>query len=150
MWPDKPLNSRQQRRSRNTQGNGFTSRRQVIQHVPFLLAQGHHCSQNTFHKQTAIFALCSITAATPDHTSAQGSFSSIIGGFNTFPIDERPQSLLNFEDILAGTTSFTVFEQCADLEQADDFPSNGLHRSLEFGPGERSVTDAMPNCDAAH
>src|SRR5665811_737210 len=144
MWQSKPLHSGQQRRGRNTEGNGFTSHLQVIQHVPFLLAQGYDCCQDALDKQASVFTLGTITAATPDYTSAQSPFGGIIGVFNSFPIDKSPQNLLNFENILAGAAGFVVSQQCADLEQVDDFKSDRLHHSLEIGTGEYSVTETMP------
>src|SRR5450759_3830534 len=131
MWRSNVLNSRQQRRGRNTQGSGSTSRLQVIQHVPFLLAQGYNRCQDALDKQASVFTLGTITATTPDYTTAQSPFGGIIGGFNSFPIDKSPQSLLNFENILAGAAGFVVSQQCADLEQVDDFQSDRLpNRSL--------------------
>src|SRR5450759_5205292 len=144
MWRSNLLNSRQQGRGRDTEGNSFAGSCQVIQHVPFLLAQGNDCCQNAFDKQASIFTLGTITAATPDYTSAQSPFGGIIGGFNAFPVDKSPQSLLNFENILAGAAGLVVSDQCADLEQVDDFQSNGFHHSLEIDPVEYSVPETMP------
>src|SRR5450759_2011942 len=144
MWRSNVLNSRQQRRGRNTQGSGSTSRLQVIQHVPFLLAQGYNRCQDALDKQASIFTLGTITATTPDYTSAQSPFGGIIGGFNAFPVDKSPQSLLNFENILAGAAGLVVSDQCADLEQVDDFQLDRLHHSLEIDPVEYSVTETMP------
>src|SRR5450759_3243092 len=144
MWQSKPLNSRQQRMGGNTQGSGSTSRLQVIQHVPFLLAQGYDCCQDALDKQASVFTLGTITATTPDYTSAQSPFGGIISGFNAFPIDKSPQSLLNFENILAGAAGLVVSEQSDDLEQVDDFQLDRLHHRLEIDPGEYSVTDTMP------
>src|SRR5450759_1125865 len=144
MWQSNPLNSRQQGRGRDTEGNSFAGGCQVIQHVPFLLAQGYDCCQDALDKQASVFTLGTITAATPDYITAQSPFAGIIGGFNAFPIDKSPQSLLNFENILAGAAGLVVSQQCADLEQVDDFQSDRLHHSLEIGPGEYSVTETMP------
>ena len=111
MWRDKPLINRQQRRNRNSQGNGFTSRRQVIQHVPFLLAQGHHGRQNAFNKQAAIFTLRAIATPPPDDTPTQSAFGRIVGRFNPFAIHKGPQRLLDLENIQAGAAGFAVIQQ---------------------------------------
>src|SRR5450759_4493387 len=144
MWRDNPLNSRQQRRGRNAQGGGSTSRGQVIQHIPVLLAQSHHGGQNPFDKQTSGCTLGSITTATPDHTATQSAFGRIIGWFNAFPIHKGPQRLLDLENIMAGGARLNMIEACADLQQADKFEPDRLHRGLEIGPGECSVADQMP------
>src|SRR5450759_2493160 len=144
MWRDNPLNSRQQRRGRNNQGDGSTSSCQVIQHVPVLLAQGQHGGQNAFDKQTSGCTLGSITTATPDHTATQSAFGRIIGWFNALLIHKGPQRLLDLENIMAGGAGFSMIEACADLQQADNFGPDRLHRGLEIGPGECSVEDQIP------
>ena len=52
MAQSNPLNSGQQRRGRYTQRNGFASSRQIIQQLPFLLTEGHHCCQDALLAQT--------------------------------------------------------------------------------------------------
>jgi hypothetical protein len=108
---NKHLNSSQQRQGRITQDGSFTSIRQVIQKRSVLLTQGHRGGQNTFDKQTATYALRTITTATPDHTPTESPFGVNIGRLNTLPIHKSPQSLLNFEDIQAGTTDFMVVKK---------------------------------------
>ena len=148
MWRDKLLNKRQERRGRIAQCGGFASFRQVIQYVPFLLAQGHNGSQNAFDKQATVWTLRSITSP-PDNAPAQSPFGGIIGRFNTFSIDKRPQSRLNLEDIQAGATGFAVFQKSADIQQTGDLFADGLHPGLKIDPGECSVADPMPEAKEA-
>lgn len=65
------------------------------------------------------------TTLAPDDTSAQHTFSSIVGRFDTLLIHDRPPRLLDFENILAGVAGFFVPQQGADFEQINNLLLNG-------------------------
>ena len=81
---------------------------EVIQRIALLLFESSNDSHDSFSKTATGFALGSETYLAPDHTVAHLTFAQVVGGFYTFDMYERPQSLLALEDITASASGFAV------------------------------------------
>jgi hypothetical protein len=123
---------------------GHTGLGQEIQYIPLLLTQSDHGSQNAFYEDATGFALGAEATSAPDDTPAQGVLGGIVGGFNALVSDESPQSGFQVEDILASLARAGMAQQGANLQQTLDLGLNRLHRYLEIGPAQGSVSHPMP------
>ena len=124
--------------------SSFASGCQVVQHVAFLLAQGHHCRQDALDKHTPSFTLGAKTAFAPQNTRPQSSFRRIIGGFHPFLVDKSPQCSPDFEDILAGTPGFAVAQQGANFQQIFPLSADWLDGRLQIAPRQGAIAEMMP------
>src|SRR3990172_4730548 len=144
MYPSHTLNSGQQRRSLMARRIRLASFRQIIQYISFLLTEGHNRRQDALNELAAGFTLGAETASPPDDAPAQGPLGSIVGRFNTFLVNKRPQRRFQFEDILAGFPGFPMLYKCADVQQTIDILAKGLHSRLKVTPAQGAISHPIP------
>ncbi len=110
---------------------------QVVQHIPFLLAQGRDRRQDTFNKPTALFALCAETSATPQHGPTQWTFRAS----TTFSIYEQALEEAGIPFVTVAGSGFYDRPEVRDVlnllralaDPWDDQALAGLLRSPAFG-----------------
>lgn len=89
----------------------LASKRQKVQDIPLLLAQSGYCRENAFRKTQSPVTLRAKTTFAPEYAPPQGTFSYIIGRFNAFMLNKRPQSWRNLQNVGASFGGFRMIDK---------------------------------------
>src|SRR5450759_1104612 len=117
---------------------------QELQDISFLLTQGKHRCQNALNKKAALFTLRAKTMFSPKDATPQRALCSIVGGFNSFVINECPKGGLEFDDIGASFAGGGLIGQHANLQQSFDFSPKGLDKNRKVCQAQGAISNPMP------
>ena len=100
--------------------------------MAFLFSQRVGDRHDPFGEAATAFTLGSEAAFSPHDEGAQLPFRMIVGGLDTWNIDECPQSLPMLEDVRAASADTVDTKKDAILKVTFDHGPHGSHQMLEF------------------
>ena len=85
---------------------GVTGINEKVEDVAVLEFQRSDDGHETLYEATARWTLCAETGLAPKNGRTNLAFCKVVGGLDSFVIDEGPKSHFSFEDISAGASGF--------------------------------------------
>jgi hypothetical protein len=117
---------------------------EVLEDVAFLETTGFDGREHPLHESTAGGALRSERQLAPDHRMAKGTLRGVIGGFDTFMINEGPEPFAMVVQLFTHSDETVVIGEDTAQQQGVHRGANGGHPGLKNLSGDLAGTMIAP------